>query len=42
MSDPTFHDNYAAVGQFPGVDSSSKAFKTRFFGSFAGFARPLL
>jgi cardiolipin synthase C len=42
MSDPTFHDNYESVGQFPGIDSNWKATKARFFGSFAGFARPLL
>ncbi|MEE8469569.1 MAG: phospholipase D family protein [Planctomycetota bacterium] len=42
MSDPTFFENYESVGQFPGVDSDWKAGKTRFFGSFAGFVRPLL
>jgi phosphatidylserine/phosphatidylglycerophosphate/cardiolipin synthase-like enzyme len=41
-SDPVFHDNYESVGQFPGVDSTWKSCKTRFIGSFAGFARPLL
>jgi phosphatidylserine/phosphatidylglycerophosphate/cardiolipin synthase-like enzyme len=39
---PDFYDHYEDVGQFPEVNLSSKAIKTRLFKAFGGFAAPLL
>jgi len=37
-----FHDNYHAVGQFPGSNVSAKALKTRLTKAFFGPAEPLI
>ncbi len=40
--DDTFHDNYRSVGQFPGVNISGKALKTRLTKAFFGPAQPII
>jgi hypothetical protein len=37
-----FYEHYKDVGQFPGINLSSDAVKTRLFKAFGGFAAPLL
>ena len=40
--DERFHDNYKPVGQFPGVEMSPKAIKTRLTKAFFGPAEPII
>ncbi|MBL6689534.1 MAG: hypothetical protein ISP91_03995 [Pseudomonadales bacterium] len=40
--DKRFHDNYKPVGQFPGVEMSPKAIKTRLTKAFFGPAEPII
>jgi cardiolipin synthase C len=40
--DPTFYDNYRSVGQFPGLNVSTKAIKTRLTKAFFGPAEPII
>jgi len=37
-----FHDNYRSVGQFPGVEMTPKAIKTRLTKAFFGPAQPII
>ena len=37
-----FHDNYRSVGQFPGVEMTPKAMKTRLTKAFFGPAQPII
>lgn len=37
-----FYERYENVGQFPGVEGSGKAIRTRLFGAVGGWSRPLM
>jgi phosphatidylserine/phosphatidylglycerophosphate/cardiolipin synthase-like enzyme len=39
---PDFYKHYKDVGQFPGINLSSEAVKTRLFKAFGGFATPMM